>query len=394
MSLVWDLSRGFLPAKDPICELPKSCSSIEQFAAELPKLLAASAVGRQIKNIPILMPTGLNDEAAERAMMVYSFICHAYVWENWRENKPRNVIPANIALALHYLSRRLGREPILSYASYALYNWRRIEAKEDVVLGNICLLQNFYGGMDEEWFVLPHVGIEYQAAPVIQSGTKMMEAVKARDLEEIIWWLGSMHSGLKNINEVMARIPDGCDPYIYYNRVRPFIIGWKSYVPGFPLPDGVAYSGVPEFFGNPQKFTGETGAQSTIIPSLDAFLGVGHADLLNGKPDIMKIYLQDMRNYMPKEHRKFLNNLEKSAKKNSLRDLVLENKNNSGLLNAYNSCLEEIIKFSDMHFDYATRYIHKQPQKGANNTTAGTGGTEFMVYLKKHRDERQACLIS
>ena len=222
----------------------------------------------------------------------------------------------------------------------------------------------------------------------------MMESVKVKDLDEIIWWLGSMHAGLRDINNVMSRIPEGCDPYIYYNRVRPFIIGWKSYVPGFPLADGVAYSGVPEFLGKPQKFSGETGAQSTIVPSLDIFFGVEHADLLDGKPDIMKSYLQDMRKYMPKEHRKFLIALEGSAKENSLRALVILNKDNPALLNTYNACLEEVVKFSDMHFDYATRYIHKQPQKGANNTKAGTGGTDFMVYLKKHRDERQACLIS
>ncbi len=45
----------------------------------------------------------------------------------------------------------LGRPPVLSYASYALDNWRRIDRKNPIDLGNIALLQNFLGGQDEEY---------------------------------------------------------------------------------------------------------------------------------------------------------------------------------------------------------------------------------------------------
>ena len=391
---VWDMSRGFLSANDPIIELPRAFTALDQFGAELPKLLAAEAVGKQVRNLPIFDLSGANREIAERAMMLYSFIGQAYVWEEWRENKPRGIIPTNIAVPWYALAEMLGREPILSYASYALYNWRRIEKKGHVVLGNICLLQNFYGGLDEEWFILPHVAIEREAILIVLSGTLMMESVRKKDMDGTTSFLGSMRIGLKNVNEVMSRMPDGCDPYIYYNRVRPFIQGWKSDAQDAPLPPGIIYEGVEKFAGEPQRFRGETGAQSTIVPSLDAFFGVVHADWLpDGSPDILKGYLLDMRNYMPKEHREFLNDLEVFAEKYSLRGLISKNKNNAGLKETYNACLEELVKFSDMHYDYATRYIHRQVPKGANPTETGTGGTPFMKYLKKHRDERLACLV-
>ena len=54
---------------------------------------------------------------------------------------------------------------MLSYASYALHNWRRLDPQKPIELGNVVLLQNFLGGLDEEWFVLIHIDIEAKAGP-------------------------------------------------------------------------------------------------------------------------------------------------------------------------------------------------------------------------------------
>ena len=46
---------------------------------------------------------------------------------------------------------------------------------------------------------------------------------------------------------------------------------------------------------------------------------------------------------------------------------------------------------TDLHLEFAARYIHGQAQSDGNNPTeVGTGGTPFMRYLKKHRDESNA----
>ncbi len=35
-------------------------------------------------------------------------------------------------------------------------------------------------------------------------------------------------SSLREVNSIFSRMPEKCDPYIYYHRVRPFIFGTKD----------------------------------------------------------------------------------------------------------------------------------------------------------------------
>jgi indoleamine 2,3-dioxygenase len=50
--------------------------------------------------------------------------------------------------------------------------------------------------------------------------------------------------------------------------------------------------------------------------------------------------------------------------------------------------VEALEAFRSLHLEYAAAYIFRQAQTDAKNPHAvGTGGTPFMEYLKKHRDE-------
>jgi len=394
MPKVWDLSRGFLPEEDPVEFLPSEFKPWEDLAHEAPKLLAAGKFGDAVKDLPLLDPASLHENEAmlECAMRHLSFLGHSEIWENWKE-KPRLKISKQIAVPWHKIAKQLGRPPVLSYASYALYNWKRLDITKPVQLGNIALLQNFLGGLDEEWFILVHVDIESRAQAIIFAIEHAVAGVPEKGPEHLENWLYAIELSLQKINSTLNRMTENCDPYIYYNRVRPYIYGWKNHL---ALPKGLIYEGVEEYNGAPQQFRGETGAQSTIIPSLDAFLGIEHADkLLDGSPDILKSYLMEMRDYMPKEHRDFLEKLEKESEENSVCRYVLALRNHEkSLADAYNACVEEIAKFRQKHLEYAGAYIQKQSQKSAfNPNTVGTGGTPFMQYLKKHLDETTASLI-
>jgi indoleamine 2,3-dioxygenase len=363
-----DAERGFLPSVDPLVSLPTEYAVWDEIGYDLPKLLAAGRARRAIDRLPVLDAAALPDEAVPRAMLVLSFLGHAYVHETWR-SAVGEVLPAALARPWFTVASRLGRPPILSYASYALDNWRRLDSGGPIALGNIALLQNFLGGLDEEWFVTVHVQIEAQAAPALMALPRVQQAVLDADSDALTVGLETVARALDLMNQTLLRMPENCDPYIYYHRVRPFIHGWQLYP--------VEYSGVAEYAGVPQTFHGETGAQSSIIPCLDAALGIRH------RSDELRVYLAAMRQYMPPPHVRFLEQLESGP---SVRSFVL-NSAHMRLRDAYTTCVAGIEKFRSTHLEYAASYIQHQAQIGTNSTVYGTGGTPFMRYLKKHRDE-------
>ena len=85
-------------------------------------------------------------------------------------------------------------------------------------------------------------------------------------------------------------------------QVRPYIFGTKD---NPNLKQGLIYEG--EFNNKPQFFRGETGAQSSIIPFLDGALGIYHSN------DNLRHYLNEMRDYMPPEHRKMIEDIEQRS---------------------------------------------------------------------------------
>jgi indoleamine 2,3-dioxygenase len=368
-----DRERGFLPSKDPLRQLPEVFDPWESFARSLPKQFASDHIRRSIQDLPPF-PLGYLCSARERerAMVLLSYLGHAYVWGG---PKPAAVLPRVLAVPWHAVAESLGRPPVLSYSSYALHNYYRFDPARKIECGNIALIQNFLGGIDEEWFILIHVDIERKAAPALAILHACLDAAESRDAEILESHLYEVHASLVEIRSTLARMPERCDPYIYYHRVRPYIHGWKDHP---DLPGGLIYEGVDAYRGRPQQFRGETGAQSAIVPSLDAVLGVGH------EADMLRVYLMEMRAYMPPEHRDFIASLEERG---SIRGAVTHS-NRHSLTAIYNACVEELEKFRSLHLEYAAKYIFHQAQTDPKNPHAvGTGGTPFMQYLKKHRDE-------
>ena len=100
----------------------------------------------------------------------------------------------------------------------------------------------------------------------------------------------------------------------------------------------------------------------------------------------MLAFLNEMRDYMPPKHRAFIEAIESNG---AVRNYVVDqHKNNPALREAYNRCIEQMEEFRSTHLEYARNYIEQQAQAGSvNPTNVGTGGTPFMAYLQKHRDE-------
>jgi indoleamine 2,3-dioxygenase len=365
--------RGFLPLQDPLSRLPKSFDAWEDAASTLPKLFASDHLRRTLESLPPFPTTAISSaRERERAMLLLSYVGHAYVWGGAR---PAKVLPARLAIPWHAVSQALGRPPVLSYSSYALHNFYRFDPAREIECGNIGLIQNFLAGIDEEWFILVHVGIERHAAPGLAALHPCLDAAEARDAERLEALLATVERSITKMYVTLKRMSEWCDPYVYYHRVRPYIHGWKNHP---DLPDGLVYEGVGEYRGQARQFRGETGAQSAIVPALDAMLCINHAE------DMLRSYLMEMRTYMPPEHRAFIESIEERG---SVRWFV-ERAGRPLLTALYNACVSGVEAFRTLHMEFAASYIFRQAQTDDKNPHAvGTGGTPFMKYLKKHRDE-------
>ncbi len=367
------LTRGFLPETDPLTCLPAPFDVWEAFGRELSKLLLTPHLRPAVERLPPFPVDRLTGERElERAMTLLSYIGNLYVFPP--DQPPAEKLPANLAQAWVAVARRLDRPPVLTYASQALTNWRRIDPHGPVAVGNLVLVQNFLGGMDEEWFVTIHTTIEAAAGPALQLLRPAQRAIAAGNPEPVARALRAMAATLDRMGEIFRRMPERCDPEIYYHRVRPFMFGWKD---NPLLPDGLIYDGVAEFGGRPVEFRGETGAQSSIIPAFDAALGIEH------EFDEMRAYLVEMRAYMPHPHRRVLEELERGP---SIRAFV-DRPAGSVLKEIFNEAVDALARFRRLHIEFAAAYILKPARQ---ESALGTGGTPFTVYLKKHIRETEA----
>lgn len=375
--------RGFLTPYDMgQVILPEAFHPIIDFAQKLPGYLPSGRVRFFVQGLPEIDMANLLpdlDDAQKRMLMVhYSFIVQAYVWG---EKQPPEFLPRNLAVPYCALAKDLGQFPLLPYASYTLDNWALLDPAGDVTLENIRVLQNFLGGQDENWFIMIHIEIEAKAGAALAAIPELLLASAHENVSGVVTGLQTCLAAWEKINPIFDRMVERCDPYIYYNRVRPYIHGWK----GNPaLPQGLIYQGVAEFAGKPQAFCGQTGSQSSIVPVMDALLGIDH------EQDPLRHFLDELHAYRPPRHRRFIEDV---AQNSQLRGFVLKTQDAAMTL-LYNQVVDHVQRFRTRHLEFAASYINKQSQSGEGNSTeVGTGGTPFMKYLKKHRDESRRHFI-
>jgi len=361
--------------------LPADFTEIENAAARLSGLVATGRIRHWLKDLPVpdmdRFLGSASDAQISLAMVRYAFLVQAHVWG---EPAPPETLPANLAVPFVALADRIGVPPVMNYADYILENWYRLDRSGPIALGNVMQVQQFAGGLDEEWFVQIHVAIEATAGRALELAVELVRASDAGDAAAVEAMLIEMEGVWERIIAIFDRMVEKCDPYIYYNRIRLYINGWKN---NAAMPDGLIYEGVERFGGKPQEFRGPTGSQSSIVPTMDALFQVSHEN------DELRDLLVELHHYRPRRHRAFIEDLQAAS---HLRDFAVQQ--GPGLKHAFNMCVEQVARFRTRHLEYAANYINKQASSGiGNDPDIGTGGTPFMKYLKKHRDANRAQTI-
>jgi indoleamine 2,3-dioxygenase len=356
---------GFIPEEDPVQQLGIEYLDWENAISELPDWLSAGVARKRISKIKVININNINDSKGyyERAFLILSVLGQASIHESWRDGSA-NYIPESIAKPWSELSQYLNRPPVLTYSSHGLNNWRRIDKKGEIELGNIAPLCRFYGGLDESWFISTHVDIEAKSRLLTKYIAQALTSREQGNIDSLIINLTEFHQLIKSMMNVLISVRKYCDPDIFYQRVQPFMKGL----------DKVVFEGTTLL---PQTHPGGSGAQSAIMPAIDAFLGIKH------EQDYLSKYLKSLRSYMPRLHKEYVADLERM---DSLREWIKQ-QGNLLLSEAYNKCVACVAEFRGEHMKISIDYIHKPAEKFNSNGKLGTGGSPYMEYLKKHKKE-------
>jgi indoleamine 2,3-dioxygenase len=395
---------------------------------------------------------------------------------------PRASLPASLARPLIALSALTRMPPILEYTSYALGNAKLADAGspyglppplpgqsspalpppsprpagsptafDPVTYGwhKLQLVHPMDGGANEAAFILTHVEIEAHGPRLVQGVLDIVVGCLGKRMDgcgKVTQPPPSLTTALQTLTETlramrvsMLKMFAACDPRHYEIRTRPYIFGYAGNV---DLPQGMLFEGVTEEdvraagwqraivagvadpAGVRLQLRGETGAQSTLIPTLDILCGITHVG------DTLGAMLQELEAYRPPGHREWLQALREAVWGDSslapgaapggctgsdgyaeavraaeggppltapsgpgdieaahaLRIAVRAG--GAEAVRAFNTLVQGVWSFRAIHVAYSELYISRVTAR-----VGATGGTPYRAYLRKHRDESRKAQV-
>ncbi|MFQ5936554.1 MAG: hypothetical protein ACE5LB_09110 [Acidiferrobacterales bacterium] len=200
--------------------------------------------------------------------------------------------------------------------------------------------------------------IEAIGATVLRAISEACDAFAGNEAARINRALSDIDKGVRRQVEVLRRILEHMDPHLYHKTFRPYIRFFEN----------VMYEGVDQAL---VSFRGETGAQSSLMPALVAFLKIPH------KPSLLTNHLADIRKYMSPAHLALIQEIEAMPPVRERADP-----------DAFNGVLDAVASFREVHYGWAQLYISRW-----SDDPRGTGGTPYMKWLRQLIDETRAWQI-
>lgn len=306
-----------------------------------------------------------------KAMSMLTMLIQAYIFET--PDKPKTVVPAVLADSILQLCKTLQRYPMLTYADYVLHNWQLINPAGGFTLENIEPIATFTGSVDEAWFIKIHIAIEAACVPALRSAydasllhRQMIQnpALKTKENETtLLHYFQTITKALKEATTILLRMKEHCDGDYFFNTLRLFLQGWDEKC-------RVTFEGNKAI----HQYKGPSGAQSSILPSLDSALGIRH--------DVDGMFQQMMtfRQYMPSNHMSFIHTLTDQRLK------LTPGVDSEILFNALKEAVAAVQQFRYMHrFALVGRFIYNPAGKHGikPEQITGTGGTPINEFLEK-----------
>ena len=293
-----------------------------------------------------------------------SYIGTAYVVGKDEDSKI-NYLPTVFGNLWVKVSGLVGRKPMMDYSDCVLNNWAKDAS------GNVHMLRRFSGVYDEENFFMLHLLAERNFDDIIRLIARFKNAAVHGDSDDMLHILTELKSWVDTIIvQTFRGMEKKCRPDVFWHVVRRFLGSWEN----------VHYG---EDVGN-LSFSGPTGAHTSTIALMDAFLGVPDAD----GPLAEK--LADFDGRRPPAHRHLVSAVKQEVNARAvLTDgAFVSDQQYVPLLHAFNALAISVIKLRDEHITLVQKYIlHYVPK------AVGTGGTDPMTMLGGRRKQAIDALI-
>lgn len=328
------------------------------------------------------------------------------------------MLPPSISVPLLAVSSRLEVPPVATYAALNLWNFSS-STSDFTDVDSLESPHTFTGTKDESWFLCVSVAMEAQGAHIIPVMLKAISAIPSRDYNTITSALDQLAGNIRKVGVLLDRMRDHCDPMVFYHRIRPFLAGSKN-MSTAGLPKGLFYD-EGDGKGSWQQWRGGSNGQSSLIQFWDVVLGVTHTSEGSnnphakvGKPE-EKSFHEEVREYMPGGHRRFLEHVARSGSIRSLAMMPTSGTEHKHMQEAYAAACRTLTEFRTQHLGIVTTYIvipSRKPWTGRDDKTVnlatvstmqqgrrdagkrssdaeltGTGGTALLPFLKQSRDE-------
>ena len=372
---------GFLPILKPLKMLQEPYKLINDIL-EMMKLSRQDSLLKMnklakyiIDNLPDYtdkIKDELNKQILATLFRDYSFMASAYSLEtshyDLKDGKygiARSELPSNLAIPLKYLAEKLDTKPWLDYAyGYGLNN--AIPKEGAIDLGDYRsyeTIRMFNGIESESGFINVHVAMNSYTPELLSIQQKILESANESKFDDLNYFLNKHYYVLNSIIESLNQMWKACKKSEYLS-FRTFIMGQKGNNEMYPNEEII--------FNLKKKkeihsYRGETGAQDSIIPSVDSLFQIMYPR------NKLTEYLYDLRQYRPKDHQEYI---EYNAEMSKVVDLVNLVKTNPECSLAFLKNLNCIRLFRRKHWNLTKKYIIENTKH-----PVATGGTPITTWL-------------
>ncbi|XP_075714794.1 indoleamine 2,3-dioxygenase 2-like [Rhinoderma darwinii] len=370
---------GFI-LQDPLDKLPEYYKPWMNIAEHLAELIETRKLRDEVHKMPELGIQHLKGHRQFRLARVFlSHIVMGYVWQNG-ETEGVKVLPHNLAVPYHQVSKTLGLPLIMVHADFVLANWKRKDPTGPLTIENLSTIVSVPGGDSLQGFILVTLLVEVAAIPAVKAIVRIVRAIQDDDRKPLPPTLQDLEQSITKMSAALQLMYDYVDSDVYYNTIRTFLSGWKE---NPNMPEGLLYEGVSD---EPLYFSGGSAAQSSVYHALDELLGIQH------QPEIAEFLLK-MRSYMPPAHNKFISWVREAP---SLSEYIVKAEDET-LLSTFNQCIAALTQLRSLHIRIVSKYVNaagvrarmktnQKENQGQDHQERGTGGSQAMTFLKSVRD--------